>query len=106
MIAMDFDTLTRLNFCDMRLLGFRWEEDVCNLMLFIELAEGQRLQLRCTWATDVTIVMRTGDTLGPSLSWDGSISRDNKGVCRVDFDFPGVGEVSLNCNEVIALSES
>jgi hypothetical protein len=98
---MDLAALKAIGFCDMRLWAVRWESDGRDVVLAIELGDGTRADLRCTWATDVLIDIGKRGQGGSPLSWDGSIVVTGDGRHDVSFDFAGDGKLSLKCNEVL-----
>jgi hypothetical protein len=98
---MDLSSLQKTGFCDVRLWGVRWESDGRDVILALELGNMTRVDLRCTWATNVHIDIARRGKGGPALSWEGSITMASDGTYDVSFDFASDGELSLRCNEVV-----
>jgi hypothetical protein len=103
---MDLSALRKIGFGDMRLWGIRWESDGRDVVLAVELGNGTRAELRCTWATNVRIDVAKGQKGGPAMTWEGSILKCTDGTNDVSFDFAGDGKLSLKCNEVFAVAGS
>lgn len=103
---MDLSALQRIGFGDMRLWGIRWESDGRDLILTVELSNGTRAELRCTWATNVRIDLAKGQKGGPAMTWEGSIVQGSDGTHDVTFDFAADGKLSLKCNDVFAVADS
>lgn len=99
--AMDLSALKAIGFCDMRLWEVRWKSDGRDVELAIELGDGTRAELRCTWATEVTLDIGMGSQGGLPMTWDGSITVTADGRHDVCFDFAGHGRLSLKCEDVI-----
>lgn len=97
---MDLNALKAIGFCDMRLWAVRWEADGRDVVLAVELGDGTRAELRCTWATELVLEIGKGSQGGPPLSWDGSIVATPDGRYDVSFDFASDGDLSLQCSEV------
>ena len=103
---MDLDAVKKISFCDMRLGGIRWDSDGRDVVLAVELGSGTRVELRCTWATNVRIDLAKGKNGGPAMTWDGSIVQCADGTHEMTFDFAADGELSLKCDDVFAVDGS
>lgn len=88
-----------LDWGDAQLRGFCWENEGSHLRLFIRHASRPIHSLLCHWVRDLRVPGTWQSTL---LTWSGSIEPTAEGRWRLSIDLASDGELSLECEKVIA----
>src|SRR3954468_20286935 len=97
---MDLRDVKAVGLGDMHLWAIRWESDGRDVTLRVELGNGTRVELCCTWATNLRCDFAKHARGGPLLTWAGSVEIVAGGTHEVRLDFARDGQMSLKCNDV------
>jgi hypothetical protein len=98
--SVNLSDVTAMGFSDMVLWAIRWDSDGRDITLRVKLGNGTRVELCCTWATNLSCNFEKRAHGGPLMTWDGSVDTAPDGTHEVRFDFASEGQMSLKCNDV------
>ncbi len=96
------EQVAQMNWCDLSLYGVSWIENGRDVVLNFHIPFSDRkLSLTCQWARGLRIALEfKSDSGGHALSWNAEVKRNADGDWRLSFDFGGVGQISLVCNDL------
>lgn len=98
--------LRELDWSDLDLISFAWEENGRDLVLRFRVPNGRHRSVLCRWAERLEIALHHREGVGGyPMTWDASVTELPAGGYRLDFNFPSSGNIQLNCGSIEVLEE-
>ncbi len=85
---------------DLTLKNISWPKDnENNLTITNETYNGDLVEFKFEWVMNLNINLSLGD-YAQAMSWDIEADIDSKGIWKIQWIYPGIGFIYLECNEV------